>query len=89
MLCAGLKCTEQPFLKNFHLKPEGMEELRGLLILNIASNTKGTNCVMNVKDTPGVTATERMENALMVLNLTLLSGQSGTYSLKHVSVLEV
>lgn len=45
--------------------------------------------MMKVKDTPGVTAMERMENALMVLNLTLLSGQSGTYSLKHVSVLEV
>lgn len=44
---------------------------------------------MKLKDTQRMAAMERMENTLMVLNLTFLSGQLGTYSLKHVSVLEV
>lgn len=66
-----------------------MEELRGLLILTIAGNTKDKNCEMKIKDTQHMATMERMENTLMFLNLTLLSGQLGTYSLKHVSVLEV
>lgn len=63
-----------------------MEELRGLSILNIK---KYKNCEMKIKDTQHMATMERMENTLMFLNLTLLSGQLGTYSLKHVSVLEV
>lgn len=43
---------------------------------------------MKVKDAPHVAAMEKMEDKLMVLISDPLEW-SGTYSLKHVSVLEV